>query len=225
MIDVGIEAGKRRVFSIALAWPGWARSGKDEASAIQALLNYGPRYSAVIQSTEFAFDPPDKEDRYRVVERQDGNSTTEFGAPAMPFRIDANTLEEDDLHRFKSILTASWEAFDRALLASRGMELRKGPRGGGRDQQEILSHVIMADESYLSKLGWKFPKAEAGDPADALYRAREAIMEGFEASVRGEISEKGPRGGLRWTPLYFVRRVIWHILDHTWEIEDRMEHS
>jgi hypothetical protein len=42
------------------------------------------------------------------------------------------------------------------------------------------------------------------------------------ASARGEIPAKGPRGGLRWTARYFVRRLSWHILDHAWEIEDRM---
>jgi hypothetical protein len=25
-----------------------------------------------------------------------------------------------------------------------------------------------------------------------------------------------------WPPRYFVRRVAWHVLDHAWEIEDRI---
>ena len=34
---VYIEIGKRRVFASAADWPGWARSGKDEKSALEAL--------------------------------------------------------------------------------------------------------------------------------------------------------------------------------------------
>jgi hypothetical protein len=120
------------------------------------------------------------------------------------------------------MLVESWRSFDHALFASEGLELGRGPRGGGRDQQKMLAHVIMADESYLAKLGWKYPKIEGGDPAASLKPIREALIEGLEASVRGDIPPKGPRGGLRWTPRFFIRRVIWHILDHAWEIEDRM---
>jgi hypothetical protein len=26
----------------------------------------------------------------------------------------------------------------------------------------------------------------------------------------------------RWPPRYVVRRAAWHVLDHAWEIEDRI---
>jgi hypothetical protein len=221
-IDIALESVKRRTFAIAYQWPGWARSGNDEDSAIQTLFTYGSRYAKVFQSTNFAFEPPDKVDAFRVIERLEGNSTTDFGAPAIPIRNDNDTVSNDDLIRFQTMLVESWRTFDQALSASEGIELRRGPRGGGRDQQKMLAHVIMADESYLAKLGWKYPKIEGGDPAASLKPIREALIEGLEASVRGDIPPKGPRGGLRWTPRFFIRRVIWHILDHAWEIEDRM---
>jgi hypothetical protein len=41
------------------------------------------------------------------------------------------------------------------------------------------------------------------------------------ASAHGEVEERGPRCVIRWKPRYFVRRVAWHYLDHSWEIEDR----
>jgi hypothetical protein len=221
-IDIALERAKRRTFAIAYHWPGWARSGKNEDSAIQTLFTYGPRYADVFQSKNCAFKPPEKVDAFRVVERLEGNSTTDFGAPAMQIRNDNDTVSRDDLARFQTMLVESWRTFDQALSASEGIELRKGPRGGGRDQQKMMAHVIMADESYLAKLGWKYPNLVGEDPAASLKLVREAIIEGLEASVLGEIPEKGPRGGLRWTPRFFVRRVIWHILDHAWEIEDRM---
>jgi hypothetical protein len=41
-IDVYLEAGQKRTFAGALAWPGWCRNGRDETSALQALFDYGP---------------------------------------------------------------------------------------------------------------------------------------------------------------------------------------
>ena len=37
MIEVYIETGQKKVFAGAVAWPGWSRSGKSEAEALQAL--------------------------------------------------------------------------------------------------------------------------------------------------------------------------------------------
>jgi hypothetical protein len=43
------------------------------------------------------------------------------------------------------------------------------------------------------------------------------------AAAAGEVPAQGPRGGTRWPPRYFARRAAWHILDHVWEIEDRIQ--
>ena len=57
------------------------------------------------------------------------------------------------------------------------------------------------------------------DLADVLEHA----ISGMRASAAGEIPAVGPRGGRRWSARYFVRRAAWHVLDHAWEIEDRIE--
>jgi hypothetical protein len=85
----------------------------------------------------------------------------------------------------------------------------------------VIQHVLGAEAGYLGALGWKLKKSTETDPAETLAQTRQAILEGLEASVRGDIPARGPRGGLRWPPRYFVRRAAWHILDHVWEIEDR----
>jgi hypothetical protein len=220
-VEIALESVKRKTFAIVYAWPGWARGGRDEASALGTLVEYGPRYAAVLKSTAYAFTPPEDLEAYKVIERLEGNSTTAFGAPAMPIRGDDKPVSEGEWVRFRVMLQASWEVFDRSLSATKGKELRKGPRGGGRDQVKMLEHVIMADESYLAKLGWKFDKLDDLSPGDQLAHIRHSILDGLQASIRGDIPSKGPRGGSRWTPRFFVRRVIWHILDHAWEIEDR----
>jgi hypothetical protein len=48
------------------------------------------------------------------------------------------------------------------------------------------------------------------------------MLDGLTAAAQGKIPAQGPRGGKRWSPRYFVRRVAWHVLDHAWELEDRL---
>ena len=49
-------------------------------------------------------------------------------------------------------VTAAWAAFDDVAAASPA-ELRKGPRGGGRDRDKLIGHVIGAETAYARKLG------------------------------------------------------------------------
>jgi hypothetical protein len=48
--------------------------------------------------------------------------------------------------------TARWPAFDEIAAASLA-ELRKGPRGGGRDRDQLIGHVIGADTAYAQARG------------------------------------------------------------------------
>ena len=133
---------------------------------------------------------------------------------------DARLVGEDELRRLDTILRACWSAFDAAVDAARGTELRKGPRGGGRELEAIVAHVAGADEGYLGRLAWKLGAGDRDDPGELLALTRAAIPDVLTSAVRNGVPA-GPRGGKRWSPRYFVRRSAWHVLDHTWEIEDR----
>ena len=223
MIAVSLESGSKRTFACAIEWPGWCRSGRDETGALEALLASAPRYAAVLARTRLGFDAPADPALLRVTERLPGNATTDFGAPAVPPRADGRPLSDAELDRLRALLGAGWRAFDRAVEAARGHRLRAGPRGGGRSVDAIVRHVRDAEAGYLSGLGWRFRPPPSDDERAKLERTRQAVLEGLAASARGEIPAKGPRGGVRWKPRFFVRRLAWHTLDHLWEIEDRME--
>lgn len=218
-LDVYLEVGSRRTFAAALDWPGWCRMGRDEASALQSLFDYGPRYARILRRARLGFRPPEEVSAFAVVERLKGNATTDFGAPDMAPAQDAQPVDEAELRRLQAVLKACWRAFDAAAAAARGKTLRTGPRGGGRALDGIVQHVLGAEEGYLSQLGGKVAQA---DPAGSI---RQAILKTLAASARGKIPEYGPRGGKRWLPRYFARREAWHVLDHAWEIEDRLEES
>lgn len=220
-MDVYLEIGQKKTFAGALDWPGWCRSGRDEVSALSALLAGGSRYARVMERAGLEFHVPDSPQVLHVVERLAGNATTDFGAPDIAPSSDLGRITEDELRRYGVILQACWEAFDNATAAAAGIELKKGPRGGGRELEAITRHVLGAEQGYLSRLAWKAPKHELMDLNEEIRLTRQAIMDALAAAARGEIPEYGPRGGVIWPARYFVRRVAWHVLDHVWEIEDR----
>ena len=220
-VDVYLEVGKKKVIAGALDWPGWCRGGRDEESALQALAEYAPRYEKVMRAAGIRFSALADVSALDVAERLKGDSATDFGVPHFPPAIDGEKLKAADLRRLQEILEACWSAFDAAVKSARGKELRKGPRGGGRELEGIIEHVGGAEEGYLSSLGGKAPK-DIDEPEERLDLERRAVLDTLVASARGEIDPVGPRGGARWSPQYFVRRAAWHVLDHAWEIEDRV---
>ena len=221
-IEVYLEVGRKRTVAGALDWPGWCRVGRDEAGTLQALADAGPRYARALHAAGITFHAPADASAFAVVERLAGTATTDFGVPDVAPSRDAQSLADAELRRFEALLQALWQAFDRAVEEATGKELRKGPRGGGRDLEGIIRHVMGADAGYLARLARKVEQREAEDVREALGRTRRAILEALGAAARGEVPPRGPRGGARWAPRYFVRRVAWHVLDHAWELEDRL---
>ena len=102
------------------------------------------------------------------------------------------------------------------MAASAPQELRKGPRGGGRDTSKVVAHVNDADGGYANQMGIKGP----ANDREAVLARRAAMLE-----VLREPSDGSPIAGRRWTPRYAARRIAWHALDHAWEIEDRTDQA
>ncbi|MCW2779029.1 MAG: hypothetical protein JWN17_2754 [Frankiales bacterium] len=193
-VDVVVEATAKRAFASALGWPGWCRPGRDEAAALEALLAYRDRYDVVAREAGLVL-PADPE--LHVVERLEGTATTAFGAPDVPAADEAGPATAQDV----ALLEASWRVLD-DVAAAAPEQLRKGPRGGGRDRDAVVAHVTEAQHAYARKVGVRLTPAERADTA----RARAELLSALRAG-----------GGDR----YWVRRCAWHVLDHAWEIEDK----
>jgi hypothetical protein len=209
VIRVYLEVGKRRVFASAADWPGWTRSGKDEKSALEALAAAAPRYAHAAKAARIPFAPGSTFD---IVERLPGDATTEFGAPGALAKADFKRLTKKEAGRLSALVAASWTVLDR-VVETAPSSLRKGPRGGGRDRDQIVEHVLGAETSYARKLGLRLQQPAVGDAA-AVREHRNAIVAGLRAGTKG-VTERG------WPARYLARRMAWHALDHAWEIEDR----
>jgi hypothetical protein len=221
-LKVYLEVGSRRTIAAALDWPGWCRLGRDEDSALQALFDYRSRYARILRPARLGFQAPQDRSVLVVAEKLIGNATTDYGVPSRAPTSDAQPLDDTELRHLQAILKACWRAFDAAVEMAEGQALRTGPRGGGRTLDKIVEHVLgAAGQSYLISLGGKAPQPKSA--ALSPEPIRQACLETLVASAHGEIAAYGPRGGKRWSPRYFVRREAWHVLDHIWEIEDRLE--
>ena len=212
-VHVVIEATPKRAFASALEWPGWSRPGRDEASALEALAAYAARYRAVAQAAHLRFPA---HPTFEVVERLPGNGSTDFGAPG---QIAAAEYEQPTLaeaKRLAALVEGAWLVFD-AIAAGAPPALRKGPRGGGRDRDEVVQHVLSPESmSYARGIGLHLAEPAVGD-RQAIEASRAAILEAIRAGGRKDAPET------RWPVRYAARRIAWHVLDHAWEIEDKSE--
>jgi hypothetical protein len=213
--DVILEIGRKRVFACAAAWPGWCRSGRSEELALEALAAYLPRYAPVARRAGLVL-PAAAAVAFAVTERLPGTAGyTDFGAPGEIAAGDYGPLADDEAGRMAALVQASWVTFGGVARAAPA-ELRKGPRGGGRDTDQIVEHVIGAEASFARKIGLRHRRPAAGDePAIAAMRA--AIIGALGQQAPDEASP--PPGG--WPARYAARRIAWHALDHAWEIEDK----
>lgn len=204
---VYLESGGKRVFACAVDWPGWCRSGKDAQAAVLALRASAPRYRAVALAAGERFPAALT---VEVVERVRGNATTDFGAPGAVRTADAQALTAAAARRVARLVDAAWAALDGAVATAPAI-LRKGRRGGGRDRDEIVAHVLEAERAYAARIGVRAGAIAPGDRR-AVRAFRNAVRAALEASG-GEPT--------RWPRRYAARRIAWHVLDHVWEIEDK----
>jgi hypothetical protein len=215
-IAVAIEAGAKRVFATAVDWPGWSRSGKTEEAALEALAAAGSRYALVAEEGGEPFPSAASVADFDVVERITGDGGTDFGVPGRVTEHDRQPVSAEEADRLRRLVAAAWVVFDRVAAAAPA-ELRKGPRGGGRDRDTVVDHVLGAEQAYSGIVGIRLPSPSREDPA-SIATVRTAVLD-----LLGRPSDGTPLNGRKWPPRYAAGRIAWHALDHAWEIEDRTD--
>ena len=214
-IQVTIEIGPKgkKVEAVAPDWPGLERGAKTEEAAIKRLLSYLPRYTLVTKlagmDTEFAT----KTD-IEVVERYAGTGSTDFWGISFAFSSsDQHTLSDEELERELTLMQACWQFFDAVRLRV-SAEMQRGPRGGGRDREQIARHTFAAEQDWAAKLG-VFTTHEAMLTEAGLQTYRDAYCN----AIRTLHSES--KMARTWPLRFLIRHTAFHTLDHAWEMEDK----
>ena len=211
-----LEQGKKRAVIAAFDWPGWDRGARSEAAALEVHESYRPRYARVAElaglGAEFAAAGP-----VEIVERVPGIGMTDFyNLSGRTATAEQEPMSEAQCERKVALLQACWAYFD-SVAASVSPELRKGPRGGGRDRDRIVRHANGAEIlEHALKVGVKTPDDVWQNPQPEKLRGH---REAFVAAIRDHNARGAP--ARTWTPQFLIRRCCYHFLDHAWEMEDR----
>ena len=213
VIERGPKGKKAAAF--AIDWPGWSRGAKTAELALETLESYRDRYRPIADAAGMA-DEYDRAGRLKIVEDHVGPGSTDFwGISFAPSTLEKEPMGDAELDRKIALLRACWAYFD-GVAASVSAELRKGPRGGGRDRERIIRHVIRNEsEEFAKRVGLRIPEEGALTP-DGLRDFRKAYVDAMRAYNAGE--GKRMRS---WNLPFLIRHSAYHVMDHAWEMEDK----
>jgi hypothetical protein len=213
-----IEHGTKDKRSVAfsLDWPGWSRGARSPELALETLASYRERYRPVAALAGMAREF-DAAGPLEIVEDRVGTGSTDFwGISYSPSATEQDPMGEAEFERAITLLQASWAFFD-GVAARVSAEMRKGPRGGGRDRDRIISHTIRTEsEDFATRVGLRIPEGAALSPG-GLRQHRKAYVAAMRAYNAGKV-ERPMRS---WTLPFLIRHSAFHTLDHAWEMEDK----
>jgi hypothetical protein len=212
---VTLEIGPKgkKVVAVAPDWPGLERGAKTGEDAIERLRSYIPRYSQVakLAGMDAEFGKIKKVD---VVEQYPGTGSTDFWGISFAFSsIDRQGMSGGELERELVLMQACWAFFDdvRRRVSS---EMRKGPRGGGRDRDRIVRHIFANEQDWAKGLGVHTP-----DGAMLTDEGLKAHRDAYCHAIR-DYHSQGKLAG-KWPLRYLIRHTAFHTIDHAWEMEDK----
>lgn len=214
-LRVTLEIGPRgkKVAAVAPDWPGLERGASTGDAAIDRLRSYLPRYAKVatlagMDAELAAITTVD------VVERYPGTGSTDFwGISFACSSIDRADVSSQELERELALLRACWAFFD-DVRSRVSAEMRKGPRGGGRDRDHIVRHTFGAEREWAAKIGVSTAQG-AMLTDEGLQAHRDAYREAIRVfHAEGKMART-------WPLRYLIRHTAFHTLDHAWEMEDK----
>jgi hypothetical protein len=206
--------GKKAV-AFAVDWPGWSRGARTPELALATLDAYRERYRPVAVAAHVGAQF-DRDSALDVVEDRVGPGSTDFwGISWAPCSIEVEPMPADELERKLALLQACWAFFDQ-VAASASAELRRGPRGGGRDRDGIIRHTLRTEsEDFAKRLGLRRPEEFALTP-EGLRAHRSEYLGAMRAYNAG-----AGRRMRTWNLPYLIRHSAYHSMDHAWEMQDK----
>ena len=207
--------GKKAV-AFAVDWPGWSRGAKAPDAAVELLEAYRERYRPVARLAGLEADF-DRAGDLEIIEDHVGVGSTDFwGISFAPSSLEQAPMPEDELERKVALLEAAWQFFD-DVAARVSPEMRKGPRGGGRNRDEIIRHALGWERADLVRRVGVVADPVVPPTPEALRSHRDEYV----AALRTYNAEGRMARGRNWTIPLLLRHTAYHVLDHAWEMEDK----
>jgi hypothetical protein len=206
--------GKKAV-AFAVDWPGWARGAKTPEKALELLESYRQRYRPVAVAAGQAVDF-DAAGPLQVVEDRVGTGSSDFwGISFSPSDLEHEPMEDTEIDHKIALLRGCWGFFD-AVAARVSAQMRNGPRGGGRDRDQIIRHTLRTEsEDFAKRVGLRIPEGGALTP-----QGLRDYRDSFVATMRAYNAGEGQR--MRsWNLPFLIRHSAFHTMDHAWEMEDK----
>jgi hypothetical protein len=204
----------KRWVAVAADWPGLERGGKTEDEAVEKLARYVPRYLPIAKRVRLGSELA-TQTGLDIIGRYPGTGSTDFwGVSFAPSPLDREPFHAPTFNRQTRLLRAAWAAFDETA-ARVSEELRPGVRGGGRSRDQIIRHVLANECEDFSKRVNARSELEDVLMPDGLAQHRDRFVD----AMRAWYTEGKPLG--KWTIPYLLRHTAYHVLDHTWEMQDR----
>ena len=205
----------KKFAAFAIDWPGWSRGAKAPDVAVELLETYRERYRPIARLAGLE-DEFDAAGPLEIVEDHVGVGSTDFwGISFAPSSFEQRLMPTDELERKLALLEAAWRFFD-GVAARVSPELEKGPRGGGRNRDEIVRHVVGNERGDLARKVDVLPADDSLTP-EGLRTHRD----GFVAAMRDYNAQGKMARGRNWTVALLLRHTAYHALDHAWEMEDK----
>ena len=212
LLEIGPKG--KRIVAAAMDWPGLERWGLTERDAVDRLRAYVPRYAPVAERLGLRSEL-ERGVTPHIVERTPGNTSTDWwGVAHVPSVTEAEPLTDDELERRIGLMQAAWDHFDDASEPV-SAPLIKGPRGGGRERDQIVRHVYASERHNW----WRKVGIREDDEARLTPKQLAALRRRYVAAIREYHAEGRP--ARRWPLRFLIRRTAQHAMDHAWELEDR----
>ena len=214
-LRVALEVGpkNKRIVAIAPDWPGLERGAKTEEAAIERLVSYLPRYAKVARMARLGSQLAMVQG-VEIVERYQGTGSTDFWGISFAFSdIDKRTISSSELKRELRLMRACWSIFD-GVGANVSAEMRKGPRGGGRDRDRIILHTLSVEQDWATKLGVCSPTGTVVTDSTEIREFRESYCAAIRRFHANHMMAR------TWPLRFLIRHTAYHTLDHAWEMED-----
>jgi hypothetical protein len=112
-----------------------------------------------------------------------------------------------------TLMRACWSFFD-DVRSRVSAEMQKGPRGGGRDRDQIVRHTLGSEIDWAKKVG--VPRSlDELSTSEGLKTYRDDYCDAIRAfHAEGKMARS-------WPLRFLIRHTAFHTLDHAWEMEDK----